>query len=147
MEDNPKRISETISFALARVGIAHRTLASSLLADIGLHVGQDATLQALWVEDKLTQSELAERLCIQLATVNKMISRMEGANLVTKCEDAQDGRVSRVQLTQTGRELQVATEQVWERLEKSTLANFTTEEKIILRRLLHQILENLSQEK
>lgn len=142
----PKPISDTVSFALARVGMAHRSLASRMLKEVGLHVGQEMLLQFLWQEDKLTQSELADRLLIQLATVNKMILRMERAGWVTKCGDEQDGRVSRVQLTQKGRDLQAAIEQVCERLEQCTLTNFTLEQQGTLRRLLHQLDENLSQE-
>ena len=146
MNTGPKPISDTISFALARVGGAHRSLASRMLAEVGLHVGQEMLLQILWLDDKLTQSELAEHLCIQLATANKMIQRMERAGWITKCEDEQDGRVSRVQLTQNGRDLQAATEEVWERLEQRTFANMTLEEQATLRRLLHQLYENLSEE-
>jgi DNA-binding MarR family transcriptional regulator len=146
MNTTPKPISDTISFVLARVGVAHRFRASRMLTEVGLHVGQEMLLQILWQEDKLTQTELADRLCIQLATVNKMIQRMERAGWVTKCGDEQDGRVSRVQLTQKGSDLQAATEQVWDRLEQCTLANFTPEERGILGRFLHQLYENLSQE-
>ena len=146
MDTTPKKISDTISFELARVGVAHRSRASKMLTEVGLHVGQEMLLQILWQEDKLTQTELADHLCIQLATVNKMIQRMERAGWVTKCGDEQDGRVSRVKLTQKGSDLQATTEQVWERLEQCTLANFTLEERGILRRLLHQLYENLSQE-
>ena len=141
-----KPISDTISFTLARVGGAHRFLASKMLAEVGLHVGQEMLLQILWQEDKLTQSELADHLCIQLATTNKMIQRMERAGWVTKSEDEQDGRVSRVQLTQKGSDLQAATEQVWERLEQRTFANLTQEEQATLRQLLQQLYENLSEE-
>ena len=146
MSTTPKPISETIGFEFARVSMAYRSRASRMLAEVGLHVGQEMLLQSLWQEDRLTQSGLADRLRIQLATVNKMIRRMERAGWVTKCADAQDGRVSRVQLTQKGRDMQAATEQVWERFEQCTLANFTLAEQGILRRLLHRLDENLSQE-
>ena len=146
MSASPNPISDSISFALARVGGAHRSLASRMLAEVGLHVGQEMLLQILWQEDKLTQSELAEQLCIQLATTNKMIQRMERAGWVTKSEDERDGRVSRVQLTQKGSDLQAATEEVWEQLEQRTFANFTPEEQATLRQLLQQLYENLSEE-
>ena len=120
--------------------------ASRMLAEVGLHVGQEMLLQFLWQEDKLTQTELADRLRIQLATVNKMIQRMERAGWVTKCGDEHDGRVSRVQLTPQGSDLQAATEQVWEQLEQRALANLTQEERGTLRQLLHKIDENLSLE-
>ena len=143
MRTKPKHISKTISFRLARVCTAHHYRASKLLSDIGLYVGQEMVLQYLWQEDKLSQSELADKIGVQLQTIHKMIRRMERAGLVTKHADEQDLRVSRVHLTPKGRELQTVTEDVWEQLEQETLADFTVEEQYILRRLLHKLEENL----
>jgi len=146
MNTQTQAISESITFALARVCMAHRITASRVLAEVGLHVGQEMLLQNLWQEDNLTQSELAERLCIQLATANKMIRRMEQVQLISKVKDNEDGRVSRVQLTQKGRDLQASTENVWAQIEQRTLANFTEDEKNIFRLFLQRINENLSPE-
>ena len=146
MRTKPKHISKTIGFRLARVCTAHHYLASKLLSDIGLYAGQEILLQYLWQEDKLTQSQLANKIGVQLQTVHKMIRRMEKAGLVTKHADEQDGRVSRVHLTPRGCELQPAVEDMWEQLEQETLADFTVEEQYILRRLLHKLEENLWQE-
>jgi DNA-binding MarR family transcriptional regulator len=143
MSTNPKLISKTISFILARVCTAHHYRASKLLSDIGLYAGQEMVLQYLWQEDKLTQSQLANKIGVQLQTIHKMIRRMEKAGLVIKYEDDQDRRVSRVQLTPKGRELQTVTEDVWDQLEQETLADLTVEEKYILRRLLYKLEENL----
>lgn len=114
-----------------------------MLTKVGLHVGQEMLLQSLWQEDNLTQSELADRLCIQLATANKMIRRMEQSQLISKVKDVEDGRISRVQLTQKGRELQGSTEQVWAEVEQLTLANFSEDEKHTFMQLLQRITENL----
>ncbi|MDH3674141.1 MAG: MarR family transcriptional regulator [Anaerolineae bacterium] len=146
MSTKPKPISKTISFSIARVGTAHSYRAGKLLSDIGLYLGQEMVLQYLWQEDKLTQSQLAHKIGVQLQTIHKMIRRMEKAGLVTKHADEQDLRVSRVHLTPKGRELQTVTEDVWEQLEQETLADLTVEEKYILRRLLHKLEENLWQE-
>ena len=143
MNTEPKPISKTISFKLARVCTGHHYRAGKLLSDIGLYAGQEMVLQYLWQEDKLTQSQLANKIGVQLQTIHKMIRRMEKAGLVIKYEDDQDRRVSRVQLTPKGRELQTVTEDVWDQLEQETLADLTVEEKYILRRLLHKLEENL----
>ena len=142
----PKPISKTISFSIARVGTAHSYRAGKLLSNIGLYLGQEMVLQYLWQEDNLTQSQLANKIGVQLQTIHKMALRMERAGLVTKHEDEADRRVSRIQLTPEGRELQAATEDVWAQLEQETLADFTAEEQYILTRLLHKLEENLWQE-
>ena len=146
MNTQTQAISESITFALARVCMAHRINASRMLAELGLHVGQEMLLQNLWQDDNLTQSDLADRLCIQLATANKMIRRMEQVQLVSKVKDIEDGRVSRVQLTQKGRDLQASTEHVWAQVEQRTLTNFTEDEKDTFRQFLQRINQNLSPE-
>lgn len=145
MSTKPKPISKTISFSIARVATAHSYRAGKLLSDIGLYLGQEMVLQYLWQEDRLTQSQLANKIGVQLQTIHKMVRRMEKAGLVTKHEDEADRRVSRIQLTSKGRELQTATEDVWAQLEQETLADFTVEEQYILRRLLHKLEANLWQ--
>ena len=143
MSTNPKHISETIGFKIAHVCTAHHYRARQLLTDIGIHIGQEMVLQCLWQEDKLTQSQLANKIGVQLQTVHKMVRRMEKAGLVTKHEDEQDRRASRVHLTPKGCELQTVIEDAWAQLERETLADFTVEEQYILKRLLHKIEKNL----
>ncbi len=143
MSSSSKLISETIGYRIARVCTAHHYCASKFISDAGLYLGQEMVLQNLWQEDRLTQSELAERIGVQIQTINKMIRRMEKAGLVTKHADEEDRRVSRIHLTPKGRELQPVTEDVWAQLEQETLANLTIEEQYILRRLLHKLEENL----
>lgn len=146
MSNQPKPISETIGFTLARVCTGHHYRANKLLSKVGLHVGQEMVLQCLWQEDRLTQSQLANKIGIQIQTINKMVRRMEKAGLVTRHPDEQDLRVSRIHLTHKAREIQAATEKAWDQLEQETLADLTVEETYILRRLLQKLNENLCKE-
>jgi DNA-binding MarR family transcriptional regulator len=68
---------------------------------------------------------------------------MEQAGLVERKHDAEDQRVSRVYLTQTGRSYQEEVEKSWHRLEDELFAGFTLEERVLLRRFFLQIRENL----
>jgi DNA-binding MarR family transcriptional regulator len=113
------------------------------MSDAGLYLGQEMVLQHLWQEDRLTQSELADRIGVQIQTIHKMIRRMEKAGLVTRQADEQDGRVSRIHLTAKGQGLQTEVEGAWDQLEQQTLADFTLEERYILRRLLLKLEQNL----
>lgn len=146
MSKQPKLLSETISFTLAQVCTGHHYRANKLLSDVGLHVGQEMVLQYLWQEDRLTQSQLADKIGIQIQTINKMVRRMEKAGLVSRQPDEQDLRVSRIHLTAKARELQAATEIAWDQLEQETLADLSVEEKYIFRRLLEKIKNNLRKE-
>ena len=143
MRADPKLISETIGYRIARVCLAHHHCASKFMSDSGLYLGQEMVLQHLWQEDKLTQSDLADRIGVQIQTINKMIRRMEKTGLVTKHADEYDGRVSRIHLTPKGYGLQPVVEGAWDQLEQQTLADFTVEERYILRRLLLKLEQNL----
>jgi DNA-binding MarR family transcriptional regulator len=115
-----------------------------MLTEIGLHPGQEMILFRLWEADGLTQSELVEQLCVQPATVTKMLNRMVKNGLVERRGDPQDQRISRVYLTDQGRELQKSIEDAWDKLEQYTVATLSLEERVLLRRLLLQVQDNLN---
>ena len=95
----------TTGYLLARACKAHRGSVGAVLAEVGLHVGQEMVLLHLWRQDGLTPSELAERLGVEPPTVTNMLSRMEKAGLLERCRDTGDARCTRVYLTEKGREL------------------------------------------
>jgi MarR family transcriptional regulator, organic hydroperoxide resistance regulator len=144
--DTPSFSADAISLLIVQVCKAHRAAAQTNLAHIGLHPGQEMFLMQLWQQDGLTQSQLAEGLCVQPPTVHKMLSRMEASGLVRRETDAEDNRVSRVYLTAEGKALRQSVEQSWTAMETQTLRKLTTEERVLLRRLLLQVLTNLTDE-
>jgi DNA-binding MarR family transcriptional regulator len=141
-----KRVSESIDFLLAQVCRLHHSRARTLLEEFGLFRGQPPLLFALWEEEGLTHSELAEHLHVQPATITKMIKRMERAGFVERSQDAEDQRVSRVYLTDAGRNIRDALEGVLRELEEQTFAGFSSEECALLNRFLLRIHNNLMQE-
>ena len=58
-------IRQNTSFALAKVCRAHRTHVGELLAEHGLHVGQEMALVELWQDDGLRCGDLADRLGVE----------------------------------------------------------------------------------
>jgi DNA-binding MarR family transcriptional regulator len=146
-------IKETVGFALVQVCRAHRQSVDAAFKGLGrgacpgleLHVGQEMILLQLWGQEGVTQSQLAERLCLEPPTVTKMLQRMEGAGLLVRRADPEDARVSRVHLTDRGRSLEAHIERSWAQVEARTLAGLTTEERMLLRRLLLQIRTNLAE--
>jgi DNA-binding MarR family transcriptional regulator len=138
------KISETIGYLLVQVARAHRARAQELLAKHGLHPGQEVLLLHLCDCDGLTHSEIAQLLDVTPATVSKIVDRMEAGGLVRRRADADDQRVSRVYLSADGRRLIEPSELIWDELERESFANMTAEERISLRRLLMQVLNNLT---
>jgi DNA-binding MarR family transcriptional regulator len=136
---------ENISFLLSAICKAQRGQANDALAEYGLYAGQEMFLWQLWRQDGLTQSQMVERMCVQPPTISKMLDRMEKAGLVTSQSDPDDSRVSRVYLTELGRNLEHNVCDVWINLEQRMTENLSNEERVVLRRLLSQVHENLTQ--
>ncbi|HXT38333.1 MAG TPA: MarR family transcriptional regulator [Chloroflexota bacterium] len=139
-----KPIQETVGFVLAQVGRLHRNRVGGELAALGLHVGQEMTLLRLWTEEGQSLSDLAECADLDLSTMSKAITRMERAGLVERRSDPEDERVWRVFLTDRGRALQEPVAQAWDEVERHAMASLTMEERILLRRLLLQVQNNLT---
>lgn len=136
-------MEDTVSFALARAGMAHRARAHQLLAEVGLHPGQEFLLRILWREGGATPGELAERLGVEPATVTKSLRRLESAGLVERGPDPDDGRRVRVTLTAAGRDLESRTREVWDQLEANTVAGLTHTQAETLRTLLAKVRDGL----
>jgi DNA-binding MarR family transcriptional regulator len=141
-----RRLSTTLGYLLAQVCKAHHFRSRTLLDEIGLYRGQQFVLCALWAEEGITHSELAERLHVHPATVTNAIKRMERAGFVERRPDSEDQRVSRVYLTDAGREVQDAVEGVWAELEEQTLDGFSGAERDALEQFLERIRANLTED-
>lgn len=137
------RIGETAGFVLAKASRAHRARVGVALAELGLHVGQEMVLLELWKEDSLKGGELAARLGVEPPTVSRMIGRLEACGLLERRRDPEDARSFRVCLTTRGRDLQGPVEDLWQRVEDKSFEGMSEEEKLLLKRLLGRVRENL----
>lgn len=135
---------EALDFLLGQVCRLHYIRAQGLLDTLGVYRGQPPALHMLHEQEGLTQSELAARLELAPATVTKMLQRLEKAGFIQRQTDTEDQRVSRVYLTDAGRAIQADVGVALGRLAQETFNDFTIEERIILRRLMLQMRENLS---
>ena len=137
-------IKDSVGYTLAQVCKLHRQRADNLLNTIGLHVGQEMFLTELWRKDGIPQTELAEQLSLQPATVTNSLRRMEREDIVERHDGSDDQRVSRVYLTGKRRGLEGPVEEKWGQLESEAFAGFSLEERVLLRRLLLQVYQNLA---
>jgi DNA-binding MarR family transcriptional regulator len=136
-------VKETTGFALAKVCRAHRGNVGGMLAEFGLHVGQDMVLIELWQADGLRGGELAYRLGVEPPTVTKMLRRLENFGLVERRPDPADARSFRVYLTREGRDLEDPVSLCFERAEEKTLAGLDPSERRELTRLLAKMRAGL----
>lgn len=135
---------DTLNSLLMQIIRYHHSRAFTVLAKKGLHRGQAPVLVLLWKKNGCTQNEIAEILHIKPATVSDCLQRLEKVELIYRKNDTKDLRISRVFLTDKGKQIQSDAEKILAELEKDCFQNFTPDEKILLRRFLIQIRDNLS---
>lgn len=129
---------------LVQICRAQRNLAAAALDVIHMHVGQENLVYRLAAEEGVSQAQLAGVLCLDASTVTKMLLRLERDGVVERRPDADDARVSRVYLTPHGRALVEPVLDVWRQMEARITQGMSEAETLLLRRLLLQVLNNLS---
>ena len=139
------RYQDAMSYRIQRIYRTYRRQIEAAVTALGLYPGQEHLLMQLWDEEGITQSELVEKLCVEPSTVTKSLQRLEKVGFVERKPDAEDSRVSRVYLTQAGRDLQTPMQQIWCDLEKLTVEGLSEVELALMRRILDQIDANLAE--
>lgn len=129
---------------LAQFSQAYRGLSDALMDEITMHRSQALVLCKLFVQDGRTQSEIAQQLSVQGATISDILQRMEESGLVSRRRDAQDNRLVRVYLTKNGREKKPFINEQFVKLETAVFASFDEDERATLRALLKKAIHSMS---
>ena len=128
-----------MAYALLKAMKSTRGAISPVLAERGLHPGQDLLLSALWQQDGITQAELAARLGIEAPTVSRALERLERAGYVRR--ETARGRSRRVWLTGQGQALRHPVEQAWLRADEELSERLGTADAAELRRILSRLTQ------
>ena len=129
---------------LAQFAQAYRSLSDALMDQITLHRSQAMVLCKLFIQDGMNQTEIAQQLSVQGATVTDMLQRMEEAGLVSRRRDLDDNRQVRVYLTGDGRKKERFIMEQFSKPEAAIFENFNENERILLRQFLNRALDNMS---
>ena len=121
---------------------------TALYRDLSLRMG--LTESTFWIlytlrveEAPVTQSDMCAILGYPKKTVNSALKKMEQEGYITRKADEQDQRVMRLTLAQKGKDCIAYVIKTAEKLEEIVFEGMSAEEKMLFRRLLMQILENL----
>jgi MarR family transcriptional regulator, organic hydroperoxide resistance regulator len=136
--------TDSLNYLFVQVAKAHRVRTGELLSQLGLHVGQEWILIALWTQDGQTLSQLAEKLEVQPPTITKMIQRMEVAKLVRRETSREDSRVSLIFLSPKGKSLQNKLDSLWQEVEAQFLSGLSENELASFKAILLKARENLN---
>jgi len=128
---------------LAQFSQMYRTAIDTFMEKVGMFRGQGLVLCQVVKQNGMTQSEIAEALSVQGATITNMLKKMEDANLITRQRDPQDNRLVRVFATQAGIELEISIAEQLKSLEASILEGVPESDRAVLRRVLWQMIGNI----
>ena len=113
------------------------------LDDFDLKPSQAGILFVLSCNGKLSQRELAERIGITPPSMTVALRKMETRGYIEKEPDEKDQRIIRILLTEKGESCVEDIRTVMDEMEEVLYQNMTQEEKMLLRRLLLQMQDNL----
>ena len=136
-----------VQLLLAQVGHMYKWYVGNLMKDTQMKPGQAGILVILQMMGPMSQRELADRVHITPPSVNVAVQKLEKLGYVRKEQDEKDQRVTRIHLTDCGQKTIENMHDIIQRTEDTLLKNMSTEEKILCRRLLLQMSDNLFKEK
>jgi DNA-binding MarR family transcriptional regulator len=122
----------------------HRQLMIKTLASRGTHPGQAFCLRLLAASDGITQRDLAETLHLSRPTVTKMLQAMEKADMIERRPDPIDRRLTRVYLTDGGRDRELALRAVSAAYVAQTIGTLPEGDRRELARLLDELAESMT---
>ncbi|CAM3022847.1 MarR family transcriptional regulator [Lactococcus hircilactis] len=126
----------SVLFALRADGISNQ------MKNRGNRNGAQGLLVELWNKDGLTNAELAELLDIKPSSVTAQVKQLEEAEMVVRKQDENDKRVSRVFLTEKGREAQETRDTMHNDISETIFGNLTDEEQEQLVKLMEKLVES-----
>lgn len=131
-----------VCFALYSAQLAMSKVYRKLLKELGLTYPQYLVMMVLWEQDRLSVSEIGERLFLDSATLTPLLKRLEGMGLVLRQRSRPDERHVEVTLTESGRALRQQAETVPEAV--LCASQCSPEELVHLRDELHALRSRLA---
>lgn len=117
--------------------------AQSMYAEYDLNRAQSGILFILHQEESMSQKDLAKRMNVTPPSITSMIKKMEQQGYITRKVDEQDQRVMRLTLADKGKEKIDYVIKTAEKMDEKVFEGMSAEEKMLFRRLLLQIIDNL----
>jgi DNA-binding MarR family transcriptional regulator len=117
--------AHALNSAIRALTLRHRARAAELLAELGLHPGQEFVLMALAAKGPQVQRRLAEEIGCEPPTITHMVRKLEAAGHIARVPSADDRRATIVELTPQGRGLLGRLDEVWQTLAEETVAGIT----------------------
>ena len=132
--------ADCIVFLLAKAYQKSQNDLKLRLKPYGLTSVQALILEVLMEEDGLTAGDIGRRLVLDNATVSGVLDRLVEGGWIEKQVDSNDKRILRIYLAPKTKTKSAELIRMRDLANTSILSGFSTEEKIILKRLLRDFL-------
>lgn len=112
-----------------------------------LKMGQAGILFIMEHFGEMSQRELASKMNVTPPSITAAIQKMEKLGFILRRPDGKDQRVMRLSLTDKGKSCLAHSKEVAKQMDDLIFKGMSQEERLLLRRLLLQMRENLKEEK
>lgn len=136
----PKQLSECTVFLLAKAYQQSHGKFKKLLKPYRLTNIRYIVLEVLQHKPGATAAELGKLLILDKATLSGVIDRLEESAWVTRQTDSDDSRVQRLYLTDKAKDVIEEVVNQREEFDEGLLADFSLEERLLLKRLLKELI-------
>ncbi len=140
MQEKKKILSDCYVFLLSKAYQKGHHLVQKRLKPYGITNVQYVILEMLWDQEGLTAVELGTQLMIDKATMSGILDRMTDAELLIKKQDNEDRRMIHIFPSKKANRMKKQLTEKRKSANEELLAGFTIEERVLLRRLLLEML-------
>lgn len=134
------------NFLTGKYSIAVMRRLQRNLREAGLSITSEqwSIMYNLWVEEGLTQQELAIRTFRDKPSVTRLINNLERVNLVIRVNDKNDRRSNLIYLTKTGRKMKDEGMKQARNTIEQALEGLNDDQVAVSNTILHRVLFNLA---
>jgi DNA-binding MarR family transcriptional regulator len=135
--------TESLAVGVAQLSRMFDRELRAAFIETGVLPGQFPVLLALYDRENQTQADLARALAVEQPTMASTLARMEGAGLVERQPDEDDGRRARIRLTERARALQGPLIDAARGVNRRAVRGLSAEQRAALYRAVERASENL----
>ncbi|OCP38592.1 MarR family winged helix-turn-helix transcriptional regulator [Ensifer sp. LC163] len=143
-EPAPLPLDSQLCFSIYSAAIAINRAYKPMLDALGVTYTQYLAVSALWEQDGLSISAIADRLGLEPSTITPAVKRLEAAGFLSRRRSTVDERLVEVFLTEKGKELRPKTACLTDTLLRRS--GFTVPEMIDLNEKVQMLRDGLTGE-
>ena len=139
-------IDDSLGFLVADCSRYVKRALYDRIAAHGIKGGSWFALRVLWLNDGISQRDLARKLGVMEPWVQELVRSMERDGLIMRTRDAKDRRRMNISLTDKARLLEPQLMQIASTVNAMMLEGFTESEEALLKLLIKRVRDRLAED-